>query len=125
MKNTALIFILLLAFTGCKELSKHSTQEAAKAEMISGEFLFWNNAAVLKTESEIYGVVVDEKMHELDRKCKPLQKDEYDMMRVTVKGIIRKNPLPKSWAEVIQIKEIVSVSRPQEKENTDIIIKNK
>lgn len=125
MKKTALLFILLLSFTACKETVTHSTKATAKEEVIEGEFLYWNNAAVLKTKTDLYGVVIDEKMHELDKNCKPLKKDDYDMIPVTIKGIVKKNPLPKSWAEVIQIKEIISVAKPKEKENSTIQIKNK
>lgn len=125
MKKTALFFILLLSFTACKEMVTHSTNATAKEEVIEGEFLYWNNAAVLKTKTELYGIVIDEKMHELDKSCKPLKKDEYDMIPVTIKGIVKKNPLPKSWAEVIEIKEIISVAKPKEKENSTLQIKNK
>ena len=125
MKKTALLFILLLSFTACKETVTRITNTTAKEEVIEGEFLYWNNAAVLKTNTELYGIVIDEKMHELDEICKPLKKDEYDMIPVTIKGIVKKNPLPKSWAELIQIKEIISVSKPKEKENPTLQIKNK
>ena len=114
MKKTSLFLMMFLALTACKELSKRSTQEAAGGEVISGEFLFWNNAAVLKTDTDIYGVVIDEKMYELDNKCKPFKKDEYDMLPVTIKGVIRKNPVSDSWAEVIEVKAVISVSKSQE-----------
>ena len=42
-----------------------TTQPKSKVEVISGEFLFYDNAAVLNTGSEIYGVVVDDKLNEL------------------------------------------------------------
>ena len=110
MKKTALLLLMLLAVTGCKELAKRSTKAPSEAATVTGEFLYWNNAAVLKTENEIYGVVVDEKMQELDAQCKPFKKDDYDMVAVTVKGIVKKNPVPGSWEEIIEIKEVVSVS---------------
>lgn len=110
MKQLALLFMVLVLYTGCKGLSEQSTQETGREATVTGEFLHWNDAAVLKTDTEIYGVVKDEKMYELDKRCKPLQSDEYHMIPVTVKGLIRKNPQSGSWEEVIQIQEIISVS---------------
>lgn len=125
MKKIHLLFIVLLSFTACKELANRSTRPVAEETIITGEFLYWNNAAVLKTDTEIYGVVIDKKMHELDSRCKPLKKDQYDMIPVTLKAIIKKNPLPERWEAVIEIKEILSVSKPPEKEDSEIRIKNK
>ncbi len=126
MKKISIIFIIFASFAACKGTKEVSGKTlSAKAQLITGEFLFWNNAAVLKTDTELYGVVIDEKMRELDSRCKPLKNDEFDMMAVTIKGIITKNPQPESWEEIVQIKEVISVSKPKNKEDSDTIIKNK
>ena len=109
MKTISVLFSILIALTSCKGALIPSGN-ADEESIITGEFLFWNNAAVLKTDTEIYGVALDEKMYELDNKCKPLKKDEFDMIPVTIRGTIRKNLQSDGWKEIIQIKEIVSVS---------------
>jgi len=125
MKKISILFIIFVSFAACKGAKEVVGKTDAEAQLITGEFLFWNNAAVLKTDTELYGIVIDEKMRELDSQCKPLQNDEFDMMVVTIKGIIKKNPQPESWEEIVQIKEIISVSKPKNKEDSDSIIKNK
>ena len=59
MKYNLAHIALLLFVAAC------TTQPKLKAESITGEFLFYDNNAVLNTGSEIYGVVVDHKLHEL------------------------------------------------------------
>lgn len=125
MKKISILFVIFASFAACKGAMEATGKPNTEAELITGEFLFWNNAAVLKTDTELYGIVIDEKMRELDSQCKPLQNDEFDMMIVTIKGIIKKNPQPESWEEIVQIKEIISVSKPQNKEDSNSIIKNK
>ena len=82
---------------------------AACTETVSGEFLFYDNAAVLNTGSEIYGVVVDDKLHELHAQALTVQKDSFDMVQVYIKGLVYENPNEEGWPKVVTIKEIDSV----------------
>ena len=102
MKNKFLFLytsILLLACSPKEELN-----------FISGEFLFYQGAAVLNTGTEIYGVVVDDTMKELHEQCIAIQKDEYDMVKVYVKGTIAENPSNEGWEQILSIKEIDSIA---------------
>lgn len=94
---------MLLLLIGC------TTNPKPQAEMLIGEFLYYENAAVLNTGSTIYGVVVDEKLHELHRMVTPIQKDSFDMVQVIVKGIITENT-GEGWPQRVRITEIDSVA---------------
>jgi hypothetical protein len=132
MKKITVIFILFLSFMACKGLLHRKTSSTLKEDSaitvnlktITGEFLYIDNAAVLKTNVDIYGVVIDEKLHELNSKCNPLKEDKYDMVLVTIKGVIIKNPQPDGWKEIIEIKDILSVKKLNNEEELEIIIKN-
>ena len=116
MKKNLQLIILLLFVAAC------APQQKSKAESITGEFLFYDNNAVLNTGSEIYGVVVDDKLHELHAQVTPIQKDSFDMVQVYIKGVISKNPNAEGWPEVITIKDVDSVvpSTPFENQMIEI-----
>ena len=98
-------FIALLLF-----IAACTTQPKSEVESVTGEFLFYDNAAVLNTGSEIYGVVVDDKLHELHAQALTVQKDSFDMVQVFIKGVISKNQNEEGWPQVIKVKEIDSVA---------------
>jgi len=117
MKKTLQFIILLLFVAAC------TTQPKSKAEIITGEFLFYDNNAVLNTGSEIYGVLVNDKLHELHAQVAPIQKDSFDMVQVYIKGVISKNPNSEGWPEVITINGIDSVAPSIQFENQMIEIR--
>ncbi len=79
--------------------------------LIRGEFILIDDAAVIKGKDFIYGVVIDEVTRELAKKVAPLQREEYDMVPVVIKGVIKPNP-EQGWEEIVEIKEIIGVSAP-------------
>ena len=100
-------------FAACKNGAK---SEGTETEEVSGslteiqaEFIYIQDAAVLKGQSFIYGVVLDEKAKELAEKVKTFKKDQYDMVPVVVKGIIKTNPVKDGWKEIVEIKEVLKV----------------
>ncbi|HET8887079.1 MAG TPA: hypothetical protein VFM70_12090 [Salinimicrobium sp.] len=103
MKKSIIVFALFLAFVGCKS-------EQEETITLNGEFIFVEDAAVLKGDDFIYGVVVDEKAKELAEKTKSYQKEKYDMIPVEVAAVIKENPNKDGWEKIIEIKEIISVS---------------
>ena len=117
MKKNLQLIIVLLFVAAC------TTQPKSKAESITGEFLFYDNNAVLNTGSEIYGVVVDDKLRKLHAQVAPIQKDSFDMVQVYIKGLISKNPNAEGWPEVITIKDIDSVAPSTPFENQMIEIR--
>ncbi len=123
MKRNILIiaaFALLLSCGKNKQAEK-AKEEAPKEETqspkddlvsLSGEFLYLADAAVLKQENQIYGVVLDSMTMQLSKEVNALKRDDFDMVPVTVKAKIKPNPMKEGWDEVIEIKEIIKVSKP-------------
>lgn len=96
------------------ETKKETTEVSSKDDLVklSGEFLYLADAAVLKQEGQIFGVVLDSMSTVLSKKVKPLKRDDFDMVPVTVKAKVKPNPMKEGWDEVLEIKEIVKVSKP-------------
>ena len=93
MKKNLQLIIVLLFVAAC------TTQPKSKAEIITGEFLFYDNNAVLNTGSEIYGVEVDDKLHELHAQVAPIQKDSFDMVQVYIKGLGKRISSWRTWRQ--------------------------
>ena len=104
MKYNLPLISLLLFFAAC------TTQPKSELENLTGEFLFYNNAAVLNTGTEIYGVVIDDKLHELHAQALTVQKDSFDMVQVYIKGVISENNDEEGWPQVVAVKVIDSVA---------------
>jgi hypothetical protein len=106
------IFILLSVFVvSCSQTPKKSTENP----QFFGEFLYLSDAAVLNTGTEIYGVIIDEKMQELHNLCTPIKRDNYDMIYVYIKGTIEDNPAEEGWDKLIRITDIDSLVNPSDK----------
>jgi len=104
MKYNLPLITLFLFVAAC------TTQPNSEVKSVTGEFLLYDNAAVLNTGSEIYGVVMDDKLHELHAQALTVQKDSFDMVQVYIKGVVSKNPNEAGWPQVFTIKEIDSVA---------------
>ena len=107
MKTSSLIIIISLLLFSCK----NNTSSDIESTLIRGEFILIDNAGVIKGENFIYGVVINDKVNELNTKVKPLQREEYDMVPIVIKGVIKPNT-EEGWPEVVEIKEIIGVSEP-------------
>ncbi len=126
MKKFIFILCVSIAVLACKKDSKSaekSSNQSSGVELITmtGEFIYYADAAVLQTTNEIYGVVIDNKMHELDDQAKPYKVNDTDMVSVTVK--VRRFEKPKNeegWPYRVEIKEILKVEKPDIKKQ-DII----
>lgn len=103
MKKLCILIVLSLIIFSCKSENE--------SDLIRGEFIFIDDAAVIKGTDFIYGVVINDLTHELAKKIEPLQREEYDMVPVVIKGIVKPNP-DEGWEEIVEIKEIIGVSAP-------------
>ncbi len=118
MKKIFLLLVIAIAIVSCKnaedkksETENNVAEAAVNVQMFKGEFLYLADAAVLKGDNFIYGVTIDETMHQLADQVKSIKKDEFDMVPVIVKGNITKKPEgAEGWDEIITITEIVNVS---------------
>ncbi len=116
MKNLLILLSCsFFALTSCKNEGKKEDSNIENAtavedlEIIKAEFINVADAAVLKGDTFIYGVVLDDKAKELTAKVTPMKNTEYDMVPVRVKGIIKDNTAKEGWDKVVEIKEIVEV----------------
>ena len=132
MKKISLIIIVALVTFACKnETKKEVDLEENRAKSydqndgfitLKGDFVYYENAAVLQTPKEIYGVVIDEKMHQLDKQVKAFQKEATDMVPVTVRvRKFEKDKDEEGWEYRVEIKEILKVEAPDQ--NTKDVIK--
>ncbi|WP_405250993.1 hypothetical protein [Dokdonia sp. Asnod3-C12] len=112
MKKIVFLLIASLSLASCNQKSTEDSSSTSY-EVIEGEFIYLVDAAIIKGDSFIYGVALDNKMHELATIVKPLQRDEYDMVPVIIKGIINPKPInEEGWDFIVTIKEIVEVKAP-------------
>ncbi len=117
MKKIFLVFMLSAAVFSCKnseEKNKENeitTTVPANLKTFQGEFIYTADAAVLKGNSFIYGVKLNEKAQELAQKVASVKKEDYDMVPVVVRGeLTAKAEGTEGWDEILTIEEIVRVS---------------
>ena len=131
MKKLVFLLVLAVAFTSCKnEAKKENAEESIELKdgrtakqsdgltLLKGEFVYYADAAVLQTSSDVYGVIIDEKMHELDNQAKAYKVDHTDMVPVEIKGkLIPKAEGEEGWPFKVEIIEIIKVSKPDPNKN--------
>tara|TARA_B110000967_G_C18731028_1_gene482575 strand:+ start:572 stop:946 length:375 start_codon:yes stop_codon:yes gene_type:complete len=113
-----LIFVFAISILGCKNNSKNTTETSDALTTIKGNYIFFDAAAVLQNDVEIYGVFLNDLAKELNEKAAAFKTTDTDMVSVEVKGIISAKDDPKIlWENKIEIVEIISVSAAKETEN--------
>jgi len=114
------IILLVFAMTvlGCKNNSKNNNETIDNTEIISGNYIFFDDAAVLQNDVEIYGVILNDVVKELNKKAALLKTSETDMVSLEVRGIVSTKDDPKIlWEKKLEIIEIINVSAAKETEN--------
>ena len=131
MKKVFILLLSLSIFTACKKETKtkeitadsqeKTTKQSDGLTLLKGEFIYYADAAVLQTHKDVYGVIIDDKMHELDALAKKYKVEVTDMVPVEIRGkIIPKPEGEEGWPFRVEIKEILNVTKPNEKSN-DVI----
>ena len=134
MKNILLLLMLFATLTSCKNKTKSENKDNSEAQseetskqgdglvLMKGEFVYFADAAVLQiSSSSIYGVIINEKMHELDNLARPYKTEPTDYVHVEIRGeIVPKPEGEEGWPYRVNIKEILNVSKSQ---NEDEVIK--
>lgn len=129
MKRILLLLIFLPILFSCnnKNKEKEETQiEDTKVmdpvvQTYEGEFIYTPDAAVLKGNSFVYGVELNEVAKDLGKKVEAIEKGEYDMVPVTVRGEVHpKMEGTEGWDEVITITEIVNISKTPIKADVEL-----
>lgn len=128
------IFIIaLVVLVACKNNEQPDNgmpQDAAHSDInvntqiLRGDYIYYEDVAVLTTNDQIYEVIPDAAMKKLNKQAASFKKDNTDMVRVMVKAHIIPNPKRAQskdvWEQAIEIKDIMEVSAPVSK---DIVIK--
>ena len=114
MKKIGLLILLTLIF-GCKNSSENLT-------LLKGSYIYFDDAAVLQTNNEVYGVFMNAKALELNQRAEQEKTTPTDVIYVELKGVISTDEDDKiKWEKKFDIKEIVSISRTKKERNTLIL----
>lgn len=125
MKNILPVIVCLSILFGCKtdkkELDSEKTIEpkieASNDLTLNGNFIYFDNAAVLQTKTEIYGVITDSMMMVLNEQAKSFKKQPTDMVPVSVRAKLSNKKDKTEWKKKIEILEIIKVSEPKSEDN--------
>ncbi|MFD2822735.1 hypothetical protein ACFS5M_03580 [Lacinutrix iliipiscaria] len=120
MKKLIFLLVLAVTFTSCKNEPKKESIETNDGRtekqsdgltLLKGEFVYYSDAAVLQTNSQIYGVILNDKVDEINKQAIPFKKEDTDFVLVEVRGKIMPKPEgEEGWDNRIEIKEILNVS---------------
>jgi hypothetical protein len=122
MKKIILLLMLSIAAFSCKNAEEKNPSEEITTEneetlpTYKGDFIDSDGAMVLMGTSFIYGVKRNALADELTTKVAAVKTNKFDMVNITVRGVVSKNTDKDSeWEEEITIKEILEVSnKPSE-----------
>ena len=114
MKKIGLL-ILLTLILGCKNSSENLTT-------LKGSYIFFDDAAVLQTNNEVYGVFMNAKALELNKRAEQQRTRPSEIVYVELKGIISTEEDEKiKWKKKLDISEIISISIDKKPNNTLIL----
>lgn len=126
MKKLFFIILTITISISCKDLAKQvdSTENNTEAlSTLKGNFIYFADGAVLQTETEVYGVVINKKMHDLANQVQKYKVEDTDMVPVEIRGkIIPKPKNDEGWPFQVEINEILKISKPSPKDNNTIKI---
>ena len=135
MKKLIILLLITTVFTSCKNDAKtepktdtinsdnpdKTIKQSDGLTLLKGDFIYYSDAAVLQTHKEVYGVIIDDKMHELETQAKQHKNEPTDMVKVTVRGLITPKPQgEEGWPYRVAIKEILKVEKINPEKN-DVI----
>ncbi|HLT33305.1 MAG TPA: hypothetical protein VKZ98_05900 [Aquaticitalea sp.] len=116
---------MALAVISCKNDKKTEDTESSGTEAsiteISGNFMYYEDAAVFQTKSELYGVIANEQLEDLIIQSEILKSEPSDEVAVVLK--VKKSKKPENeegWENRIEIMQIMKVSKVKP-EDRDII----
>ncbi len=120
MKKVLILLLTIAVFTGCKKESKKESVETKDGKtvkqsdgltLLKGEFVYYADAAVLQTHGQIYGVIINDKVDEINKQAKPFKAEDTDFVLVEIRGEITPKPEgAEGWENRVEIKEILNVS---------------
>lgn len=129
MRPLPIILLISASLLSCKNNSESSKavearQEADDLREISGNFTYFDEVAVFQTQSELFGVVENEKFQELIAMTIPLKEEDTDEVAVVLKvKTVKKPELEDGWEHKINIIDIINVSKVEQQLKDIINIK--
>ena len=134
IKQASLLFVFVMVLFSCKNNTKTESTDAVTETsldertdkqsdgltLLKGELIYYADAAVLQTHKQMYAVVVDEKMHELDNMAKPFKTEVTDFVEVEIRGKITPKPEnEEGWPYRVEIKEILNIKAAEQ--SSDVV----
>ena len=129
MKKAFLLIVLSLGILSCKNTEEKQAESVVDTSVVTnelldnhrGDFLFMDDAAVLKGDSFIYGVTINEMSKELAKQVESIKEDTFTMVPVFVEGYVKTKPIgADGWDEILTITKILNVSKIPAKEDIKI-----
>ena len=138
MKKLTLLLLSLVVLAGCKNDSKtedtstktksididspeRTEKQSDGLTLLKGEFVYYADAAVLQTHKEVYGVIIDDKMHELHEMAEKFKNERTDYVTVEIRGKITPKPNDEEgWPYRVAIKEILKIT-PSNPESNNVV----
>ena len=132
MRKGIILLLVLVVLVSCKNNTEESkpidVDSPEKTEkqsdgltLLKGEFVLYDDAAILQTHREFYGVFLNDKAIELNDLVKKYKNADTDMVPVEIRGKISTEEHEKiMWPNKIEIVEILNVFEPKPESN-DII----
>jgi hypothetical protein len=134
MKKVSSLLILFVAVAvttlSCKS-DKNSDSEGLKDKKslsieneymtLTGEFIHVDTAAVLKVKNKLYGVKMDDMAKSVIEKAETIKTDDYDVINIDIKAEINPNTEPEGWEEIVTIKVLDNIYKPQPKQETKVL----
>jgi hypothetical protein len=132
MKKTLILMACLSVFISCKKdvksqnsedtiingVEERTAKQSDKLILLKGEFVYYNGAAVLQTNSEIYGVLLTDKLEELQKQAEKYKSEPTDMVQVEIRGKITNQKDEKIlWENKVEVVEILNVQSGSKEEN--------
>ncbi|WP_299556761.1 hypothetical protein [Seonamhaeicola sp.] len=113
MKRTVFLLIIgLLVFASCKK----------EGAILKGDYVFHGDAAVLQTDSIIYGVIINKQVHKLNKQAEPFKKQPTDMVKVEIRGTVNNEKHETIlWENKIEITEILDVEALPNEDYNNVI----
>ncbi|MDT0691174.1 hypothetical protein RM549_15370 [Salegentibacter sp. F188] len=125
MKKLLSLFAVLLMMISCQDEDEREIITEAEPEEVvdsiptlTGEFIYVADAGVFRGRDFVYGVRIDSMAQVLADEVKPYQKEDFDMVKVKIKGKIEPSRRQEGWKEVVEIREILEIL--EEKEASEI-----
>ncbi|WP_223032550.1 hypothetical protein [Hanstruepera marina] len=139
MKKLALLLLSLIVLISCKNDKKtedtkpidvdspnRTEKQSDGLTLLKGEFVYYADAAVLQTHREVYAVIIDDKMHELDKLAKPFKNEATDYVTVSIRGKITPKPTnEEGWPYRVAVKEILNVTASKPEANNVVKLESK